>query len=276
MSAETNNEAPESVQSIEAFDPSIAALLNAEREVPRLGSEVFARIHARAVDAAIAAAAANATAATSRGTGTSSPSSSAVHAAAAGATTAVRWLRHPLLTAFVGFGVGIGAGFGASHLLREEVATIENPAPTHAAAEVTRTTEQPVAKTALTKLDPSLPPNAVPAPELAPVLAPTANGGNERPRSIATGASLEEERRLLEAARSALSAGQLAPAEMLLRQHASRFPRSQLREERAASEVELLVKQGRIDAARAAADAFYGQYPSSIYTRRIQRLVPAP
>ena len=70
---------------------------------------------------------------------------------------------------------------------------------------------------------------------------------------------------------SALSRGDTATAMASLDEHASRFPRGALSEERAATRVHALCAQGRAAEARAAATAFVGAHPRSALAPAVRR-----
>ncbi len=80
------------------------------------------------------------------------------------------------------------------------------------------------------------------------------------------------EYRLLRSARQAL-VGDPAQALALAQEHARRFPRGMLAQEREAIAVEALVRLGRRREARARARGFFAAYPSSPYRSRIERLL---
>jgi hypothetical protein len=77
--------------------------------------------------------------------------------------------------------------------------------------------------------------------------------------------SLSQERSLVDAARAALSSGDATHALLLLDEHARRFARPQLGEEREALAIQALVTQGRFDEARARAARFRATSPGSLF-----------
>jgi hypothetical protein len=105
---------------------------------------------------------------------------------------------------------------------------------------------------------PSAPPPPAP-PE--PVVAPRETPRNEAPR-----VTPPDGRPLVEAARTALLKSDAPRALELLREHAQRFPQSQLAEERAALEIQALLLSGDVPRARAAATAFKARWKNSVFS----------
>jgi len=112
------------------------------------------------------------------------------------------------------------------------------------------------------------------APVEAPETSPPSSSVPETTPSSASSAksekrgaesSLAAERRLLDAARAALVAGDSETGLDRLGRHARQFPRGVLAEERAALTVDALVAAGRYDEAKRRADAFSTRYPGSIF-----------
>lgn len=73
-----------------------------------------------------------------------------------------------------------------------------------------------------------------------------------------------EEQRLIETARTALLRREAALARAPLEEHARRFPRGQLSEEREAIWVQVLLNEGQRSQARQRAEAFIQRYPDSL------------
>ena len=106
----------------------------------------------------------------------------------------------------------------------------------------------------------------IPAPKAPPVarqLPPVA-----APRAVAADADrdheLARERALLEIARSALGRDKAGDALEAIEQHAGRYPRGVLSEERESLRIQALVSAGRTEESRAAAAAFQDRFPRSI------------
>jgi hypothetical protein len=85
-----------------------------------------------------------------------------------------------------------------------------------------------------------------------------------------SGSSLSAERAILDGARSALSAGEAARALSLLDEHARRFPKPQLGEEREALAIQTLIAAARYDEARARAARFRAATPNSLFLPAIE------
>lgn len=109
----------------------------------------------------------------------------------------------------------------------------------------------------------------VPTPSTAP--PPSARPSAPQPTSSAD-VSPEAEVRLLERAQDALRANP-AQALSLADEHARRFPRGMLAQEREVIAVEALAKLGRTDEARARAARFKARFPGSSHTRRLDALL---
>ncbi len=105
-------------------------------------------------------------------------------------------------------------------------------------------------------------------PPLAPVLVASARESSTRADEPTT--TLAAERRLVDAARAALSAGRTEPALSALATHRHRFARGALAEERDALEVEALASAGRTAEAAVAAAAFERVYPGSLHRARVR------
>ena len=94
--------------------------------------------------------------------------------------------------------------------------------------------------------------------------APSASTAGKSDKRAAD-SSLAAERRLLDAARAALVAGDPGIGLERLTRHARQFPSGALAEERTALTVDALVAAGRHDDAKRRAEAFYARYPGSIF-----------
>lgn len=88
--------------------------------------------------------------------------------------------------------------------------------------------------------------------------------------------ALAEETRLLREANAATRAGDTARARALLDEHARRFPRGVLAEERDAERVLSLCAAGRTDEARAAAARFLATHPHSTLGARVRASCGVP
>jgi len=106
-----------------------------------------------------------------------------------------------------------------------------------------------------------LPPPAIDAPA-APATEPTST--SPQPSAQPPRSTLSDERVLLDQARRQLASDEPARALVFLDQHAQRFARGMLSEEREAMRINVLVQLGRKDEAKARAAAFAARFPNSI------------
>jgi len=180
------------------------------------------------------------------------------------------------LAAGAGLGTAVSAPAVVSTYRRAEAvraaAPVEAPvmAPSHApvtAPAVPHTTpsERPSEPSpALASPDPPKPPRIERATQIG--------GADQQRVSTPTGAatSLAEETRLLEAAQRELARNQGGAALALLDEHAAKFPRGALSEERAAARILALCRLGRTGEARRAAEAFVGAAPQSPLVPRLE------
>jgi outer membrane protein assembly factor BamD (BamD/ComL family) len=108
----------------------------------------------------------------------------------------------------------------------------------------------------------------------APATAPSASQG-AKPEKHAIDTSLAAERRLIDAARAALVAGNSASGLERLVRHAAQYPRGALAEERSALMVDALVAAGHYDEAKRRADAFRARYPGSLFAPSVDAALRA-
>ena len=111
--------------------------------------------------------------------------------------------------------------------------------------------------------------------EQAQGLAPAPAAQSAKPEKKAVDSSLAAERKLLDAARAALVAGDSSTGLERLARHAAQFPRGALAEERAALTVDALVAAGRYDEAKRRAEAFRARYPGSIFAPSVEAALKA-
>lgn len=112
-------------------------------------------------------------------------------------------------------------------------------------------------------------PEAEPEPE--PVASETATGPAPSTKT-ARAASITEELQAIDAARSAVAAGDGARALKLLDDHARRFPRGRLHLEAEVLRIEALARSGNRAAATTRARAFVKRHPNSVFTPRVRRI----
>ena len=115
---------------------------------------------------------------------------------------------------------------------------------------------------------------AAPEAEVAPVGAQPAPAPSTRSAPVATARaeSITAELKAIDAARSALAAGDEARALTLLDDHARRFPRGRLQLEAEVLRIEAMARSGNAAAARTRAKAFVDRHPNSVFTPRVRRL----
>jgi hypothetical protein len=94
-----------------------------------------------------------------------------------------------------------------------------------------------------------------------------------RPSTRLPGASLADELRLIEEARSATARHEHALALRLLDAYAQRFPKQSLRSEATLLRIESLAASGATDAARQLGRTFLTRHPNGPYARRVRSLL---
>lgn len=119
-----------------------------------------------------------------------------------------------------------------------------------------------------------------------PVASPVVSSGTAMARATspsvkavpaeAPAGALSQEIRLVADAREALRAGSAARALALLDEHARRFPRGVLSEERDAERVVALCAAGRVDEARNRAARFTRDFPRSTLGTKVRAACPVP
>lgn len=143
------------------------------------------------------------------------------------------------------------------------------------------TASAPVATTVTTVAPPAPPaaaPLAVEPEQLATAPAPRAARAaapSTAPRAAGkAGPDLAAEVMALDSIRTALSIGALRDAEQRVADYRRQFARGSLRSEAEVLALELLVAQGRTQAAAAAAERFISQHPRDPQVARVRALVP--
>jgi len=223
------------VNPIEPLPSDLEALLGSERRCPEPSPELRARLRGR-LQATIPVA-------WPSGGGPASKAPQTPRSTLAGAAGIARKLLLPV--------IAFGAGAGSVALLRAQ-----RPA---------------AAPAAILRAPPPPPPAPVPAAPPQPAAAPASPRATPRPPPAPGGdAALAEESALLERARTALSRGRSAAALDALSEHARRFPRGSLAEERDALRVQALVQAGRGGEARARALEFRRRFPQSLSWPAVQ------
>lgn len=124
--------------------------------------------------------------------------------------------------------------------------------------------------------EPAVPaePVASPASEAAPRVRPTA--GASSPAMSSTNDDLAAELALIKRATAAMHEGRHADGLAVLREHAERFPRGWMADERRVTRAELLCASGRVDEARTEARAFLREREGSALSGRMRRVCSEP
>jgi hypothetical protein len=168
--------------------------------------------------------------------------------------------RVPLWTvgvaALLGGAVGYLARSPETRFVTSDVQTAPIAPPVTATAAAIAT---PAATTPIPSIDVALLPTAAPA-------APAAH---------ARGADLAAERAILDVARTALARGDGAGSLAAAQDHARKFPRGALAEEREAIAVQALVLSGDVPAARQRAERFRRAFPGSLLLPAVAAAVPS-
>ena len=174
-----------------------------------------------------------------------------------------------LVAALVGT-VGVGAVVGTVKLLQHRHARTLAPPAAPSPPPPTVVAPAPVAPAVVTP--PSL--SAVEEPAEPSTVAATSPAHTETHRAPRH-ANLAAERALLTEARTAMQASDAPRALAILDDHAHRFPRGQLAEERDALRVAALWLAGDRAAARRHADDFARHHPGSLFLPSVQHTVTA-
>jgi len=106
--------------------------------------------------------------------------------------------------------------------------------------------------------------------EVAPKSTPRSGARSSAPADSA--ADLGEQLRLIDAARSAVAAGNPGAASQALSSYSAKFPRGSFGQEAAVLHIETLDLQGNHAQASALATRFLAQYPSSPHVSLVQRI----
>jgi TolA-binding protein len=198
------------------------------------------------------------------GVASSAMSANAASAATAGSAGGAVFggaLKAKFIAAIVSAGV-IGAIFGAAGY-----ASVASPPPLPA---ISPPNTAPVRAPEPIELGPE--------PVLTPLPAPSAGAAlpSAATRSTRLAGSLRAERLLIETASAALMRGDPRSAILALRQHAQRFPRGDLAEEREVLLVKALAASGDSTAAEKRADDFKKKFPDSMQQGSVNDAARSP
>jgi hypothetical protein len=147
-------------------------------------------------------------------------------------------------------------------------------APTSTAPTSTAPTSTAPTSTAPTSTAPTIAAPEAAAP-IALALPPDASVPSKRARKAAAlenGADLSEQLRLIDAARSAVAAGNAGAASAALTSYRTRFPRGPFGQEAAVLQIQTLDLQGNRAEARARAQSFLARHPNSPHFSVVQRI----
>lgn len=258
--------------------PELRALLAAEQALPTPGIDARARVAARLSRSLGVALAPSA----------SSPPTGATLSKGAG--VAGKSLAAKIMVAAMLGGLGVGGVWTTLWLLHGRSASQSPPAPSLSPPATGATSPSASRSTAPTTLPPQ-PTTRAPAPADPPSLAaseadlpaevpppppPRASPRPEAPSRRAHHGNLAAERALLGRAREAMQASDGARALAILDDHARRFPRGQLVEERDALRVGALWRAGDRAAAHDKAVEFARRHPDSLFLPSVERALMDP
>lgn len=152
----------------------------------------------------------------------------------------------------------------------------EPPAPTATATATATTAMATATPTAMTtapapKVKGAVAPRIAATPTPTPTSTITATATPTAPSPVVATDTIAEEASLLRTAHSALATGDGTSVMRALDEHARRFPRGALAEERDAARVLALCAQGRAPEARASASAFVSSNPRSPFAAQVRR-----
>jgi TolA-binding protein len=163
------------------------------------------------------------------------------------------------------------AGGAVVGVVAASIALVSAPAPAPLAAPAAAPNTEDAAP-----LPPAVAPAAAdesePEPEPEPVQPAAAPERRADPAPTPTPTSITAELNAIDAARSAVAAGDGARALELLDDHARRFPRGRLQLEAEVLRIEALARSGKAAVAKQRAKAFVERHPNSVFTPRVKRL----
>ncbi len=174
-------------------------------------------------------------------------------------------------TAFV-----IGGAAGASGYAVATRAAPQSPPAVTAAAPTPASTSHTATPAPTTLPAAPMDTSASPVPVVPPVattVPPTAALAPAKAPASAHDDDLQNERVLVEMARSALARGQPAQALDAANRHAAKFPGGQLAEERESIAIHALAAAGRKVEARLRGEAFKKRYPKSIFLPGVETVM---
>ncbi|MFT3772527.1 MAG: hypothetical protein QM820_44605 [Minicystis sp.] len=241
---------------IEPLPPELRALFEEERAAYPDRSEARARV-LRRIETAVALGSAPAPAPATGGAdgGPAGASPAAAKAASAALPKTAAWIA----LAFAG-GVAAGELHGRSSAPAPPAPAPRDPPAAIATGAPARSTEP-----APGEVEPTVKPSAAPAPRASSSAktAPTSDPASD----------LAEEQALIDTARAALARGRSGDALRAADEHARRFPRGRLSQERELLVIQALLLAGRRSDAEARAQRFKTAFPRSLYGSAIDELL---
>lgn len=242
---------------LEPLDPKLHELLSRERDAytedVMARDAVLRRIQAAVVLAPLAAGGAASAAVTTATAGAEAAG------AKAGVAASLGW-KSAGLVAVVAFGGGVAVG--------EVHRSISDREPPSAVSSVP-VAQMPPAPPPV----PTIRPGDLPSAELSAAPAVISSTAAPAPTARPAPGDPNEERALVDTARTALARGRSGDALSATEEHARRFPRAQLAEEREALAVQALALAGDRAGALARAARFRRAYPNSIFRSAVDRAV---
>ena len=277
--------------SLEPLDDDLRDLFDRERQT-YADDPAAARAALRRFEVTVAfAAVSGAAAAGALAAATAASATAGTAAGAAGTAARTIAVKKVVLLGAIAFVAGVGAGElhqvamrGSDPSPRADVAAVTAPATVAAPQPSTPSSvthvEPPPTGSALTVSPSALPdvrasssPSSSPSPSppalasAPPALGTTAPGG---PSDLAA------EQALIDTARAALARGRGDGALAATTEHASKFPRGRLAEERELLAVQALVLTGRRDEASARAARFRQAFPGSLFLPALDSTLAGP
>ncbi len=165
--------------------------------------------------------------------------------------------------------IALAAGAGGGGMLAFEAATAHRGPVVQATEPAPRAIATTSAPVSVPRAMATAAPSATPAASAAPVEA-KAPAASAPPAPTSSKGAFDDEMKLLALADAALRSNDGVRAMALLDEHAQRYPRSALDQERSVERVLALCAQGRLEDARDAAARFVSSYPSSPYVARVR------
>jgi hypothetical protein len=228
-------------RAIDALDPELRQLLDAEADFPPENELMAARVW-KSVQTAIVAV-------------PPGGSTSTAPEAPASASALAKYITVAALAFLAGglSGAAIYHGLARPEPSRQEPAAADATPVAHVAPPPQIA---PVPSPIAVPITPTPPPQ----PSTAPAAQPTASTKG----AVVTASDLARERAIIEVARTAVSRGRISAALDAIERHAREFPKGQLAEEREGLRVIALARGGRSEEAEQRASAFRKRYPKSV------------